>query len=123
MTIDASEIGADNYGSGSGGVIALRGETRVALTNGTSIHAAALGSGSGAGIFVSTAPSGMISADASLVLTGSIGSGSARPVAATTGQLNLTNGAELASITQGTGNGGPVAVSADTGLIDGDRQP
>jgi len=123
MTIDASEIGADNYGSGSGGVIALRGETQIALSNGTSVHAAALGSGGGAGIFISTAPSGMISADASLVLTGSTGSGSAGPIAATTGQLTLTNGAELASITQGTGNGGPVAVSADTVLIDGTANP
>ena len=62
LTINASEIGADNYGSGAGGVIMLRGETAIALSNGTSVHSAALGSGSGAGIFISTAPSGSISA-------------------------------------------------------------
>jgi filamentous hemagglutinin family protein len=122
LTIDASEIGADNYGSGSGGVIALRGETQVALSNSTSVHAAALGSG-GAGIFVSTAPSGTISADAILVLTASTGSGSAGPLTASTGQLTLTNGGQLASITQGTGNGGPVAVNANTILVDGTANP
>jgi filamentous hemagglutinin family protein len=75
LTIDASEIGADNYGSGSGGVIALRGESQVALTGSSLVHAAALGSGGGAGILVSTAPSGVISAaDGSLVLTSSAGS-------------------------------------------------
>jgi filamentous hemagglutinin family protein len=123
LTIDASEIGADNYGSGPGGVIALRGETQVALSRGTSVHAAALGSGSGAGISVSTAPPGTISADASLVLSGSTGSGSAGPLAASTGQLTLTNGAQPASITQGTGNGGPVVVSAGTVALDGTANP
>ena len=123
LTIDASEIGADNYGSGPGGVIALRGETQVALSNGTSVHAAALGSGGGAGISIATAPAGAISADASLVLTSSTGPGSAGPLAASTGQLTLTNGAELASITQGTGNGGPVAVNANTVVVDGTANP
>jgi hypothetical protein len=123
LTIDASEIGADNYGSGPGGVIALRGETQVALSNGTLVHAAALGSGGGAGISIATAPAGAISADASLVLTSSTGPGSAGPLAASTGQLTLTNGAELASITQGTGNGGPVAVNANTVVVDGTANP
>ena len=123
LTIDASEIGADNYGSGSGGVIALRGETQIVLSNGSSVHAFALGSGSGAGISLLTARPGAISADASLVLSGSTGSGSAGPLAASTGQLTLTNGGQLASITQGTGNGKPVTVSADNILVDGTANP
>ena len=73
LTITASDIGADNNGSGPGGVIALRGEAQIALTNGTSVHAAALGSGSGAGIIVLT------------------------------GQLSLTTGAVLESRAAGSG--------------------
>ena len=87
------------------------------------MHAAALGSGSGAGIFVSTAPSGVISADFSVVLTGSTGSGSAGPLAASTGQLTLTNGGQLASINQGTASAGLVAVNADTIVLDGRGTP
>jgi len=91
LTIDASEISADNYGSGPGGVLALRGENLVALTNGAFVHAAALGSGSGAGVVVSTAASGSISADASTVLTSSTGPGDAGLLAVSAGQLTLTN--------------------------------
>jgi filamentous hemagglutinin family protein len=122
LTIDASEISADNYGSGPGGVLALRGENQVAL-NGASVHAAALGSGSGAGVVVSTAASGSISADASTVLTSSTGPGDAGLLAVSTGQLTLTNGAQLASVVQGTGNAGPIAVSADSLLVDGTANP
>ena len=124
LTIDASEIGADNYGSGSGGVIALRGETQIVLSNGSSVHAFALGSGSGAGISLLTARPGAISAaDGSLVLTSSAGSGTAGPLAVTTGRLTLTNGGELASIVQSTGGAAPVAVSPDSVVLDGRATP
>jgi hypothetical protein len=123
LTVDASEISADNYGSGPGGVLALRGENQVAFTNGASVHAAALGSGSGAGVVISTAASGYISADASTVLTSSAGPGDAGLLAVSTGQLTLTNGAQLASVVQGARNAGPIAVSADSLLVDGTANP
>ena len=52
LTINASEINADNYGSGPGGLLALRGEDQVNLSNSASVHALALGSGSGSGVTV-----------------------------------------------------------------------
>ena len=64
LTIDASEINADNYGSGAGGMLFLRGDNQVTLSNGTYVHALAQGSGSGAGVVISTAPAGAISVDA-----------------------------------------------------------
>jgi hypothetical protein len=92
LTIDASEINADNYGSGPGGQLVLRGDSQIALSNGASVHAVAYGSGNGAGVIISTTPAGMISADASSVLTGSLGSGNAGPLSVATGQLTLTKG-------------------------------
>lgn len=118
LTIDASEIGADNYGSGSGGVIALRGESQVVLTGSSYLHALT-GNGSGAGILISTAPSGTVAADNSTVLTGSGGSGNSGPIAVSTGQLTVKNGAELGSLVLGTGTAAPITVGADTVVIDG----
>ena len=99
LTIDASEINGDNYGSGPGGVLSLRGDHQVALSNGASVHALALGSGTGAGVTISTTPSGAIWADASTVQVGTRprGSGNGGPLSLETGQLTLTNGAALTS--------------------------
>jgi len=55
LGINASEINADNYGSSPGGILTLRGDRRVALTNGTSVHAAALGGGKGADAVITSA--------------------------------------------------------------------
>jgi filamentous hemagglutinin family protein len=119
LTISASEINADNYGSGSGGTIALRGDGQVALTNSANVHAVAYGSGSGAGLTIATAPGGLIQVDASTVELGTLGSGAGGPLMMQTGQLTLTNGAALTSMTQATGNGGPIAISAASLLLDG----
>lgn len=119
LTIDASAINADNYGSGAGGTLTLRGDSQVALSNGTSVHAVAQGTGSGAGVIISTAPSGVISADAAAVLTGSVGPGNAGPLSMVTGQLSLTNGAALSSSARGSGSGGPIAITAGSVLLDG----
>jgi filamentous hemagglutinin family protein len=119
LTIDASEINADNYGSGSGGQLVLRGDSQVALSNGAYAHAVALGSGSGAGVIISTAPSGVISADAATVLSGSVGPGSGGPLSLATSQLTLTNGAAMTSSARGSGNGGPITITANSVLLDG----
>jgi filamentous hemagglutinin family protein len=119
LTIDASEINGDNYGSGPGGQLVLRGEDQVTLSNSASVHAVALGSGSGARLTISTAPSGVISADASTVQTGSTGPGNGGPLTIETGRLTLTHGAGFTSAAQGSGNGGSVAVTAASVLLDG----
>jgi filamentous hemagglutinin family protein len=119
LTVDASDIGADNYGSGPGGVIALRGETQVALSNGAVVHAAALGDGSGASIAVSAAPSGVVSVDASTVETRSSGAGSAGLLSIVGGQLTITNGGNLTSLAEGRGSGGQIMITAGSVVSDG----
>jgi filamentous hemagglutinin family protein len=125
LTIDASTIAANNSGSGPGGQLILRGDNQVSLSNGTSVQASALGSGSGAGVTISTASSGMIRVDASTVTlgTGPVSSGNGGALFLQTGQLTLSNGAELVSVVQGTGSVGPIAVSANSAVIDGSSNP
>ena len=110
LTINASEISADNYGSGAGGQLVLRGESQVSLSNGAYVHAVALGSGSGAGVTISTAASGIISADASTVLTGTSAAGPGGAVSLETGQLIVTNGANVLAQSSGSSAGGMVDV-------------
>jgi len=69
LTIDASEINADNYGSGAGGVLSLRSDNRITLSNGANVHAVAMASGNGADILLSTVPTGVTSMEAATVLT------------------------------------------------------
>jgi len=66
LTINASEVNGDNYGSGPGGQLLLRGDSLVALSNHATVHALALGAGTGANVTISAAPSGSISADAAV---------------------------------------------------------
>ncbi len=124
LTIAGSQIDADNYGPGAGGQIVLRGDSQVALGNAADIYAIAYGSGSGAGIAISTAPSGVVSADNSTVETGSIGPGYAGPLLVAPGQLTLANGAVLSGLAAGSGAGGDISVDV-AGLlkIDGSGGP
>jgi filamentous hemagglutinin family protein len=124
LTIDASTINADTYGSGAGGQLILRGDRQVALSDGADVHAIAYGSGSGAGMIVSTAPTGVISADSGTVQTGSAGPGKAGLLSVSTGRLTLTNGALLGSDAAGNGGGGGISVDV-VGLlqIDGSGGP
>jgi filamentous hemagglutinin family protein len=118
LTIDASQINADNYGSGAGGQLVLRGDSEVALSDGASVHALAQGSGSGAEVAISTAPAGVVTAGNSTVETGSLGSGNGGALSVETGQLVLTKGAGLESLAQGGGNGGDIAITAGSLLLD-----
>ena len=123
LTIDASEINADNYGAAAGGQILLRGEDQVSFTNTAYVHALTL-SGSGAGVAISTAPLGVTSADASIVLTESAGRGNAGPLSVSTGQLTLTKGALLGTVAAGSGRGGDISIGVtDRLLIDGSAGP
>ncbi len=119
LTIEASEINGDNYGSLPGGVLSLRGESQITLSDGANVHAVAMGSGNGAGVMISTAPSGVIMVDAATVLTDSLGPGNGGALSLESGRLTLTNGAGLTSSSQGRGNGGPIKISASSVLLDG----
>ncbi len=119
LTIAGSEIDADNFGAGSGGQIALRGDRRIALEKGADVHAFAAGRGAGAGIDLSTGPDGGFAADASSVLTGSAGTGAAGRVSLTTGRLTLSGGAALGSLAEGVGRAGAVAVTSRSMVVDG----
>jgi filamentous hemagglutinin family protein len=111
LTIDASEINADNYGSSPGGKLALRGENQVSLSNGANVHAATFGSGSGAGVMISTAASGVISADTNtMVLTDTSGSGNGGTLLLKTGRMTVTNGANVSAQTSGASAGGELKV-------------
>jgi filamentous hemagglutinin family protein len=87
LTIDTSEINADNYGSGSGGMLALRGDSQIMLTD-ANVHAVAVAQSGG--------PS-----PGDIVVT-------------TAGSLALINNSTISSNTVGSGNGGKVTVNAET---------
>jgi large exoprotein involved in heme utilization and adhesion len=78
-----------------------------------------MGSGNGADVSLSTASSGVISADNSIMAVGSLAMGDSGQLSVATGQLNLTNGAALRSDAQGRGSGGPIRISADSVVLDG----
>ena len=115
LTIDASEINADNYGSGAGGQIALQGDSNVTLSSGAYVHSLAMGSGGAAAVSIATAPAGVILADASTVQTqtGAAGGGS---ITITAGQLTLRNGTNVLAESSGTTTGGAVAISVGGSL-------
>jgi large exoprotein involved in heme utilization and adhesion len=116
LTIDASEINGDNYGSGPGGVLALRGDNQFTLSNGASIHSVAMGSGSSADVLLSTALSGGILVDGAMVLTDTMGPGNSGSITIIAGQLTLQNGTNVLAQTSGSGSGGEVIVSVGGSL-------
>jgi filamentous hemagglutinin family protein len=126
LTIDASTIAANNNGSGPGGQIVLRGDNQVTLSSGTSVQAFTSGSGSGAGVTISTAPAGMVRVDASTVssLTSSTASnaGPGGAISIVAGQLALYKGANVlagscaATAAADCGNGSGPAAGAGGGV-------
>jgi filamentous hemagglutinin family protein len=125
LTIDASTVAANNSGSGPGGQLVLRGDSQVTLSNGAAtngaaaVQAVAQGGGSGAGVTISTAPTGVIRVDASTLTVGSSGSGNGGALLVQTGQLTFSNGALFTSIAQAGGNGSLIAITADSMLVNG----
>jgi hypothetical protein len=116
LTIDASEINGDNYGSGPGGVLSLRGDSQITVSNGAFVHAVAMGSGNGADVVLSTGSSGVILADAATVMTDTIGSGNGGSITIIGGELTLQNAMNVLSQTSGSGSGGEIVVSVGGSL-------
>jgi large exoprotein involved in heme utilization and adhesion len=119
LTVDASMILANTSGSGPGGQLVLSGNNQITLSNGAIVQALTGGSGSGAGVTISTAATGMIRVDASTLTVGSAGSGNGGRLSLQTGQLTLSNGGAVVSTAQAGGNGSPIAINADTIVADG----
>ncbi len=110
LTINASEINADNYGSGPGGQLVLRGDSQVALMNGANVHAVAMANGGAADIVIATSPAGAVLADNSMVQTGTLATGGGS-ITITAGQLTLQNGANVLAASYGSGTGGDISTS------------
>jgi filamentous hemagglutinin family protein len=116
LTIDASQINGDNYGSGAGGVLSLRGDNQITLSNSANVHAVAMGGGNGADVLLSAASSGVILVDAATVLTDSRGPRNGGSITVVAGQLTLQNGANVLAQSSGPGSGGDVIASVGGSL-------
>jgi filamentous hemagglutinin family protein len=77
LTMDASEINADNHGTGNGGTVSLFGESQIAMTGASSVRAVARFAGAGAAISLATGSGGSTIANNSIVQTASLASGAA----------------------------------------------
>jgi filamentous hemagglutinin family protein len=119
LMIDASEVNADNYGSGPGGKLVLRAKDQLTLSDGASVHSFAQANGSGAAVSLRSSTGGTLSVDNSMVAAGSNGAGNSGKLVVTGGQVSLTNGAQLTSNAQSTGNGGAIKIKAGNLVIDG----
>jgi hypothetical protein len=118
LTINSSEINADNYGSGAGGMISLRGDSEVALSGSTSVHAVAQSVGRGADIVVESAGSLAITTGSTVSATTSgLGAGGDVRVTAETLMISSFNG--VSSDSMASGNGGSVIVDAGMLTITG----
>ncbi|MFL5285289.1 MAG: filamentous hemagglutinin N-terminal domain-containing protein [Rhodopila sp.] len=123
LDVTASEIDADNHGPGPGGVVSLRGDRAVTISDRAHVYAGAHGAGRGADIGIGTAAGGtVVVADAAVVGVSSLasGAGGALSIAAPAGTLVLRNGAVVSSTAFESGNAGGVTVQADSiSLQDG----
>jgi filamentous hemagglutinin family protein len=119
LTINASEINADNFGSGAGGMVSLRGDSQVALSGSTSVHALARSAGRGPDIVITTAGSLTIT-DSSAVSASTSGSGPGGDVSVTAGTLTITsltaNGSIVSDTTTGAANAGNIAIKVSEEL-------
>jgi filamentous hemagglutinin family protein len=120
LSIDASEIDADNYGAGPGGQVLLQADRRITATGGATIHALAKATGRSAAATMLTGANGTISIDSGQVLTEADGTGAAGDITVATGNLTILNGGFIGSNTTGAGNAGSVRVTVGGPLtIDG----
>jgi filamentous hemagglutinin family protein len=116
LTVDASEIDADNSGAGSGGQIVLHADTAIAIADAASIHASSLGPGSGGSVTVQAAA---VQVTGSFIQAQARGAGNAGNIAIDAGTLRVV-GSELSSSTFKAGNAGNVTIdTAGSLLVDG----
>lgn len=123
LGVEASTITAGNFGPGPAGVVSLRADRRITIAgiggDRAFVQAAALSTGRGADIRISTGPGGSVGIDAATVRSESLAAGDAGTLSITTGGLALRNGAVVLSNAAGGGNGGAIGIGADSVLLDG----
>jgi len=120
LSLADSTINADNRGSGPGGVVSLRGDRTVTISDGATIVAVSARAGRGPDVSIDTAAGGTVTLVAgSHVVAATLAAGDGGAVTINAGTLTLRDGALVVSLTQGRGNGGPINVSADSVLLDG----
>jgi filamentous hemagglutinin family protein len=113
LSIDASEINADNYGQTGGGQISLSADGGVTVQNGSFIRADAHSTGAGADIAIATGSGGNVAIGHSVLSTSAFQGGPAGNInVAAGGGVVITEGGFIDSSTFGPGNGGTVQVSA-----------
>jgi filamentous hemagglutinin family protein len=118
LTVDASEIEADNYSAASGGKIRLSADSQINVQDSSFILSHSYASGPGADIVLKTGPSGGITIDGSSVDVSNLSSGAGGRVSLTTGQLDVVDDGTVASSAGGTGTGGVISVNAQTLLLN-----
>ena len=122
LTIDASQVNADNYGAGAGGRVTLQADGAVGLNNGANIQALAHAGGSAGAVTITTAGALKIDGTSSGILTAALpgSTGNAGNVTITAGTLDITNDGQIIGATFGSGKGGDVSATVAGALtIDG----
>ena len=127
LTIDASQITANNHGAGTGGPIAITATGQIALTNGGALRSSTQRSGAGgaiaitAGSVVLDGGAAMNSSTGIFSNTSSIasGAGAGGPITVVAGELSIYNAAAVFAQSSVAGAGGPIAVIADSVVLDG----
>jgi filamentous hemagglutinin family protein len=124
LTIEASTINADNYGSGTGGGVTIGVDRDIILSSGAQVHSFVNGLGNGGSVEVTagealtlTGPNTRITTTVQPTATGAAGA-----VTVTAQQIEITGGAEIASKTAGPGGGGILTVTATAGALVLDGQ-
>jgi filamentous hemagglutinin family protein len=121
LTVDASEINVDNYGSGPGGRLLLDATNAATLSDGADVHSTASAAGSGAPISIK---SGLVLLDggagmnpATGVFSSTTGSAPGGSITVNAQELTLHDSAAILAETRGFGSGGGVTVSLGDSLI------
>jgi hypothetical protein len=116
LSIDSSQIDADNLGLRAGGQIVLNVDTAIALQGGADVHASSLGPGPGGSVSAQAAD---IKLAGSFIRAQARGAGNAGTVAIVAGTLRLVSSSQISSSTFNSGNAGNITITAGPLLIDG----
>lgn len=128
LTVDASEINADNASAASGRALSLVADDFISLSNSSSVHAVTSGSGSGGAITLATGTAGVISINHSVVQAATKGTANGGALSIATGSFTLSNTSFVQSsaaeadqsltITPFSGSAGPLTLTAATAVIN-----
>ncbi len=120
LSVSASTIVTNNDIPGPGGVLSLRGDRTVTISDRAVVVASTTGTARGPGISIGTAAGGTVTVDSvATVATNAPASGEGGAVSISTGTLTLQNGAVVVSNATNSGHGGPINVAADSVRLDG----